>query len=191
MEKPRFGEVRSILRVLLFSQSFPTYYPNQFSPNLLWLATSYRNVLTPWSCSHIYLCSFSSSLYIEKMAYFTQLRTKLGSEGSVLHMCAVLSCFSCVWLFATLRTVACQAPLSMGLSRQEYWSGLPCPSPGRVSQYSIHNSIIAMISSPCKFCSHCAHFSIELVKMFVWFFSPKLLEKPRWTFWPTQHLRYS
>ena len=30
----------------------------------------------------------------------------------------------------TLRTVAHQAPLSMGFSRQEYWSGLPCPSPG-------------------------------------------------------------
>ena len=27
-------------------------------------------------------------------------------------------------------TVACQAPLSMGFSKQEYWSGLPCPSPG-------------------------------------------------------------
>ena len=32
--------------------------------------------------------------------------------------------------FATPRTVACQAPLSMGFSRQEYWSGLPFPSPG-------------------------------------------------------------
>ena len=31
---------------------------------------------------------------------------------------------------ATPRTVACQAPLSMGFSRQEYWSGLPLPSPG-------------------------------------------------------------
>ena len=31
---------------------------------------------------------------------------------------------------ATLWTVACQAPLSMGFSRQEYWSGLPCPPPG-------------------------------------------------------------
>ena len=38
--------------------------------------------------------------------------------------------FSCVPLFATLWTVADQAPLSMGFSRQEYWSGLPCPSPG-------------------------------------------------------------
>ena len=33
-------------------------------------------------------------------------------------------------LFATPRTVARQAPLSMGFSRQEYWSGLPFPSPG-------------------------------------------------------------
>ena len=33
-------------------------------------------------------------------------------------------------LFATLWTVAHQAPLSMGFSRQEYWSGLPFPSPG-------------------------------------------------------------
>ena len=35
-----------------------------------------------------------------------------------------------VQLFATLWTVARQAPLFMGFSRQEYWSGLPFPSPG-------------------------------------------------------------
>ena len=35
-----------------------------------------------------------------------------------------------VQLFATLWTVASQAPLSMGFSRQEYWSALPFPSPG-------------------------------------------------------------
>ena len=32
--------------------------------------------------------------------------------------------------FVTPWTVACQAPLSMGFSWQEYWSGLPCPPPG-------------------------------------------------------------
>ena len=42
----------------------------------------------------------------------------------------MLSHFSCVQLFGTLRTVAHQAPLSTGFSKQEYWSGLPCPSPG-------------------------------------------------------------
>ena len=38
--------------------------------------------------------------------------------------------FSHVRLFATPWTVACQAPPPMGFSRQEYWSGLPFPSPG-------------------------------------------------------------
>ena len=41
----------------------------------------------------------------------------------------VLSRFNCVQLFATGWTVAYQAPQSMGFSRQEYWSGLPCPQP--------------------------------------------------------------
>ena len=41
-------------------------------------------------------------------------------------------CYSltCVWLPAILWTIACQAPLSMGFSRQEYWIGLAFPSPG-------------------------------------------------------------
>ena len=39
-----------------------------------------------------------------------------------------------VWLFVTPWTVVCQAPLSMGFSRQEYWRGLPFPSPGESSQ---------------------------------------------------------
>ena len=42
----------------------------------------------------------------------------------------MLSHFSCVRPFATLWTVPHQAPLSMGFSRQEYWSGLPCLPPG-------------------------------------------------------------
>ena len=42
----------------------------------------------------------------------------------------MLSRFGHVQLFATLWAVAHQTPLSMGFSRQEDWSGLPCPSPG-------------------------------------------------------------
>ena len=45
----------------------------------------------------------------------------------------VLSLFSCVLLFATPRTVDHQAPLSMGFFMQEYWSGLPFPPPGDLS----------------------------------------------------------
>ena len=46
-------------------------------------------------------------------------------------MCScMLSHFSHVQFFATLWTVARQTLLSMGFSKQEYWSGLPCPPPG-------------------------------------------------------------
>ena len=41
----------------------------------------------------------------------------------------MLNCFSCVQFFVTLWTEAPQVPLSMGFSRHEYWSGLPCPPP--------------------------------------------------------------
>ena len=47
------------------------------------------------------------------------------SRDSLEVLVRVLSHFSHIWLFATLWT-----PLSMGFSRQEYWSGLPCPPPG-------------------------------------------------------------
>ena len=42
----------------------------------------------------------------------------------------MLSRFRRVWLSATLHSVAHQAPLSLGFSRQEFWSGLPCPLSG-------------------------------------------------------------
>ena len=47
-----------------------------------------------------------------------------------IHKCAyMLSHFSRVWLCGTLWTVSHQVPLSMEFSREEYCSGLPCPSP--------------------------------------------------------------
>ena len=46
----------------------------------------------------------------------------------------LLSHFSCVQLCATPETVAHQAPPSLGFSRQEHWSGLPCPSPMHESE---------------------------------------------------------
>ena len=51
--------------------------------------------------------------------------------SGVLNICMCRSrLLQGVQLFATPWTVARQAPLSMGFSRQEYWSGLPCPPPG-------------------------------------------------------------
>ena len=55
----------------------------------------------------------------------------------------MLSLFSYVRLFVTLWTVAHQAPLSMGLIRQEYWSGLPCPFQGI---FPTHKSNLPLLS---------------------------------------------
>ena len=51
------------------------------------------------------------------------------SDQEVPVCVCLLSCFSNVQLYATLWTATHRAPLSMGFSRQEYWSRLPCPPP--------------------------------------------------------------
>ena len=56
-----------------------------------------------------------------------------------------ISCFSCVQLFVTLWTVACQAPLSMGFSRQEYWSGLPYPPTGIFPTQGLNSSLLCLL----------------------------------------------
>ena len=63
-----------------------------------------------------------------------------------VYVCGVLSCFSCVQLFVTLWTVARQARLSTGFSRQGYWSGLPCPPPGDLLNPGIeHRSLVSPV----------------------------------------------
>ena len=59
--------------------------------------------------------------------------------------CMHAKSLSHIWLFATLWTVAHQTPLSMRFSRQEYWSGLPCPSPGDLPDPGIKH---ASLTSP-------------------------------------------
>ena len=51
--------------------------------------------------------------------------------------CAVLSHYNHVRPFVVPWTIAHQAPLSMGFSRQEYYSGLPCSPPGDLSDPGI------------------------------------------------------
>ena len=58
----------------------------------------------------------------------------------ILLVLCVLICFSHARLCVTPRTVAHQAPLSMGFSRQGYWSGLPCPPPGHLPHPGIEPS---------------------------------------------------
>ena len=62
--------------------------------------------------------------------------TSSKQTGKIASSCE-LSHFIRVWQFATLWTVAHQAPLSKGFSRQEYWSKLPCPPPGDLPNLGI------------------------------------------------------
>ena len=56
-----------------------------------------------------------------------------------------LSCFSRVWLSVTPWTVARQASLSMESSRQDYWSGLPFPSPGDLLDPGIEIGLLPLL----------------------------------------------
>ena len=60
-----------------------------------------------------------------------------------MNVLNVLSHLSCVQFFAIPWTVAHQAPLSMELSRQESWSGLPCPPPGDLPDPGIESASLA------------------------------------------------
>ena len=59
-------------------------------------------------------------------------------------LCVCTQSLSCIWLFASPWTVACQAPLSMEFSRKEYWSGLPFPPPGDLPDLGIEPSSPAL-----------------------------------------------
>ena len=53
-------------------------------------------------------------------------------ESPKLIKMSIIDVLSRVWLFVTLWNVACQAPLSMEFSKQEYWSKMSCPTPGNI-----------------------------------------------------------
>ena len=60
----------------------------------------------------------------------------------------VLSRFSYVQLFVTPWTVAHQALLPVGFSRQEYWSGLPCPPPAISTLQSLSGRLGGLVENP-------------------------------------------
>ena len=67
------------------------------------------------------------------MCLFKVLNNKISLIPSVRYLVGLMLCaqlLSCVSLFVTSWTIACQVPLSMGFSRQEYWNGLTFLSPG-------------------------------------------------------------
>ena len=72
-------------------------------------------------------------IFIVKILILRDLRYLPNVEKQLVYYCIIFACmvsrFSRVQLVVTLWAAALQAPLSMGFSRQGYWSGLPCPPP--------------------------------------------------------------
>ena len=73
--------------------------------------------------------------------YYFSLSLPSPFSHSLTHVCidSVDSLIKLIQSCPTLWTVARQVPLSMGFSRQEYWSGLPCPPPGDLPNSAIES----------------------------------------------------
>ena len=70
------------------------------------------------------------NISLESCSQIFEETRKIQDSVQFMGICVHPKSFCHVRLFATLWTVPCQASLSMGFSRQEYWSGLSCPPPG-------------------------------------------------------------
>ena len=114
------------------------------------VAQSCPTLATPWTAAHqappsmgfsrqdywsgVPLSSLHAKLqqpFGKSFALFTRKKKHLWASATLLLL---LSRFSCVRLCVTPWTAAHQAPLSLGFSRQEHWSGLPFPSPMHESE---------------------------------------------------------
>ena len=113
---PRWGSVSPRLTTLL-----PSFHIILFGRKSLCVAPAYAmgsHIPPPWE----------RGIYMNYKC-ITHIKVYWNSPLLFVHAC-MLNHFGHVQLFATWWTIAQQAPLSMGSSRQEYWGGLPFPPPG-------------------------------------------------------------
>ena len=164
----QMGQNRSLMcRKMLMGWAWKQY--NHFSPHFIdqWTHPLVpQSLLTTRALGYLFsLCAQEKEMFGEQLInlhYHSSQGTIVGWDNSWevltwrparMQVCAWL--LSCVWLFATPWTAACQASLSIGFSSQEYWSGLPFPSPGQpkyayyelsISIYDHHYGIVAHLS---------------------------------------------
>ena len=115
---------------------FPLFFWSATSPLLLFILSLCVPKRSPLIIAEKHLLTLLLPIReFQNNTFWTKMRLKQSPLSSELlkapwvHAC-MLSCFTRVQLFVTPWTVACQAPLSMGFSRQEYWSKLSCLLPG-------------------------------------------------------------
>ena len=97
---------------------------NSLSPSLFFGQWKACKILDPWPVTE------PGSLAVRGPSpnHWTTREFLTMSSFDTVQM--IVKLLSHVWIFVTPWTVACQTPPSMGFSREEYWSGLPFPSPG-------------------------------------------------------------
>ena len=99
----------------------------------------------------------------EHLCYFPFIyHVGLELHSSMFFTTCILSLFSHLQCFTTSWTVACQAPLSMGFSWQEYWNGLPCPPPGLSSQPRDQTQCLLLERYNERFCLQSIFFFVVL-----------------------------
>ena len=103
------------------------------------------------------MCFFMTLQRTHTYGCFYGTPTALGTSNRVV----VVRSLSHDWLCAVLWTVARQAPLPMGLSRQEHWSWLPCPPPGH------HPDPISCMTGRFSYCRDISALS-HTVSLLVW-----------------------
>ena len=103
--------------------------------------------------------------YIPRFLGTCYLTRILTSAQCIFPVMCVLSCFSHVCLFVVLWTVAHQAPLCMGFSRQKYWSRLPFPSPGDLPDSGTEPASVVSPTLASGFFTTSITSSIQLVQL--------------------------
>ena len=104
-------------------EGFFCFCDSEFTPVLFYPHYHYKDLIT----SHLDESFSISTLFLASSIFFPFICCACSQQTTLAN---VFSRFSHVWLFGILSMLAHEAPLSMGFSRQQYWSGLPCPPPG-------------------------------------------------------------
>ena len=107
----------------------------------LWLpASSARSVVA----EHLLSCFAACGIFLDQGSNPSPPHWEVGSLPAESLVCVYMCVFSVVSDSAIPWTIACQAPLSMEFSRQEYWSGLPFPTPGDLPDPGIKPRSLAL-----------------------------------------------
>ena len=104
------------------------YRPSHLSSKDDHIVTSIKEIISQPSCTcrglfQIYLPIYKESFQWKNIRYGEGMYRRSLLLCVCVCVCVCIQLLSWVWLFATPWTEACQAPLSMGFSRQKYWMG--------------------------------------------------------------------